>query len=121
MVPIESVTGISLVSHQVLDEPVGNHNFVLITLDQWPREMTWEAELPESTVEAPKKIQFVLQVDGLPTTNPPRRWWAKLSVQLQLKIWEGTSYETFLPSEPSNVVYVIDWVGKRTGKPKRIG
>lgn len=112
---IDSVPELTLVSYQVVPgavAPTHSYNFIVDTA--WPRQMKWEAAMPESTVANPVKMEFILEMSGLPDVNPPGRWWTKMELQLALQLDALVGP----PSEWSDVVYCIDWVQKKTGKPK---
>lgn len=116
IVPLAEVPELTLVSHQILQGEPGAHSYNFIVEDQWPRQMKWECSMPESTPAIPVKMELILELTGLPLVNPPGRWWVKMKIQIALELYGSMGP----PSELSDLVYVIDWVDKKTGKPRRV-
>lgn len=116
MLPIDTVPELTLVSYQVLPGEPGAHSYNFIVETAWPRQMKWECSMPESTVAVPVKMEIVLELSGLPSVNPAGRWWAKM------KIWVALELNGVVgpASELSDKVYAIDWIDKKSGKPKRV-
>lgn len=115
MLAIDSVPELTLVSYQVVQAAAGSHSYNFIVDSTWPKQMKWECTMPESTPTNPVKLEMVLELTGLPSVNPSGRWWAKMRVQVVLAL-NGV---TGPASEISDTLYCIDWVEKKTGKPKR--
>jgi hypothetical protein len=116
MIPMANVPELTLVSSQILPGATGTHDYNFIVDTSFPKTMKWEADMPGSTPTAPEKMEIILELSALPSVNPPGRWWAKLKIQVALTL-DGV---TGPPSDISEKVYCIDWIGKKTGKPKRI-
>jgi len=116
IIPMANVPELTLVSSQVLPGAPGPHSYNFIVDTAFPKQMKWECSMPESTPTAPVKMEIILELAALPSVNPPGRWWAKLKVQVMLTL----NGKTGDPSVLSDKVYCIDWVAKKTGKPKQI-
>jgi len=117
IIPIDSVPELTVVSYQVISGEPGTHSYNFIVDTAWPKQMKWECSMPESTPTVPVKMEIILELSGLPSVNPPGRWWAKMKIQVALEL-NGVVGSA---SELSDKIYAIDWIDKKTGKPKRVG